>query len=126
MVSPPSLAGVFHSRNIEVVVGDVEGLKLVGASGTAANARGKAPTETEETKKKNMTMDKILRDKYNLIKEIQVNIFILYIYTHSDNHVMPHGIFLMTSFNAKLICQWLVPYVKLRCLSKELIPLFLT
>ena len=125
MVSPPSLAGVFHSRNIEAVVGGVGLLKLVGASGTAANARGKAPTETEETKKKNMTMDKILRDKYNLIKEILVHIFILYIYTHSDNHVMPHGIFLIC-FNAKLICQWLVPCVKLRCLSNELIPLFLT
>ena len=47
MTWPPSLAGVFHARNIEVVVEDAEDLKSVGPSGTAANARGKAPTDTE-------------------------------------------------------------------------------
>ena len=47
MTSPPSLAGVFHARNIEVVVEGVEDLKSVGPSGGTANARGKAPTDTE-------------------------------------------------------------------------------
>ena len=71
MTSPPSLAGVFQFRVIIAPVGGVSDLKLVGASGNTANAAGKAPTETEETKINNIIRDKILRCMFtNFINHI--------------------------------------------------------